>query len=105
MTSIFLNVLNALTVLRASRDIAEEAPAWWKTKKPTRRRRSRSSPTVAPKWPAKVSFDNVVRIGYDDMSRDGIDVDQTQLKGAFDALEDFVDECIKVYRDGDEREE
>ncbi|KAH7381712.1 hypothetical protein BKA66DRAFT_512571 [Pyrenochaeta sp. MPI-SDFR-AT-0127] len=81
---IFLNVLNALTVLRESREIADSCPPFTKTRKRWE---------VARKWPRNRSrMDGLVRIGYDEMSRDGLEVNQESLKEALMALNNFIHE-------------
>jgi hypothetical protein len=83
---IFLNVLNALTVLRESREIADSCPPFTQTRKRWE---------VARKWNQKRSRPNpggVVRIGYDEMCRDGLEVDQECLKEALIALNNFIHE-------------
>lgn len=80
--SIFLNVLNALTVLRESREIEESCPPFIKTRKRWE---------VAKRWPRNRSrMDGLVKIGYDEMSRDGLEVDQESLKEALMALNNFI---------------
>lgn len=85
---IFLNVLNALTVLRETREIADSCPPFTQTRKRWE---------VARRWNQKRSRPNnpsgVVRIGYDEMSRDGLEVDQECLKEALIALNNFIHEC------------
>jgi hypothetical protein len=83
---IFLNVLNALTVLRQSREIADSCPPFTQTRKRWE---------VARKWNQKRSrmgTGRLVRIGYDEMSRDGLEVDQEGLKEALVALNNFIHE-------------
>jgi len=89
---IFLNVLNALTILRESREIADSCPPFTQTRKRWE---------VARKWNQKRSrmggmsggaVGGVVRIGYDEMSRDGLEVDQECLKEALIALNNFIHE-------------
>lgn len=80
--SIFLNVLNALTVLRESREIADSCPPFTKGRKRWE---------VARKWPRNRSrVDGLVKIGYDNMSRDGLEVSQESLKEALMALNNFI---------------
>jgi len=81
--SIFLNVLNALTRLRESVEIAESCPPF----KQTRRRRS-----ITKSWNPKRPRTGRVRIGYDEMSQDGLDLDQETLKEALTALNNFIHE-------------
>jgi hypothetical protein len=84
---IFLNVLNALTVLRESREIADSCPPFTSTRKRWE---------VAKRWNQKRSrmgaVGGIVRIGYDEMSRDGLEVDQECLKEALMALNNFIHE-------------
>ncbi|CAI9627369.1 hypothetical protein GT037_004384 [Alternaria burnsii] len=84
---IFLNVLNALTILRESREIADTCPPFTQTRKRWE---------VARKWNQKRSrmgaSGGVVRIGYDEMCRDGLEVDQECLKEALMALNNFIHE-------------
>lgn len=85
-SSIFLNVLNALTVLRASREIADTCPPFTQARKRWE---------VTRRWNQKRSRPNpggIVRIGYDEMSRDGLEVDQECLKEALMALNNFIHE-------------
>lgn len=81
--SIFLNVLNALTVLRESIEIADSCPPF----KQTRRRWS-----VTKSWNPRRPTTGRVKIGYDDMSQDGLEVDQETLKEALTALNNFIHE-------------
>ncbi|KAF1838733.1 hypothetical protein BDW02DRAFT_488325 [Decorospora gaudefroyi] len=84
---IFLNVLNALTVLRESREIADSCPPFTQTRKRWE---------VARRWNQKRSrmgAGGLVRIGYDEMSRDGLEVDQECLKEALMALNNFIHEA------------
>lgn len=86
LCSIFLNVLNALTVLRERREIADSCPPFTQTRKRWE---------VARRWNQKRSRPNpggVVRIGYDEMCRDGLEVDQECLKEALVALNNFIHE-------------
>lgn len=81
--SIFLNVLNALTKLRESVEIAESCPPF----KQTRRRWS-----ITKSWNPRRPTTGRVKIGYDQMSQDGIEVDQDTLKEALTALNNFIHE-------------
>ena len=72
-------------MLRESREIAESCPPfkssrkrWEVTKRWTPRRTSRA--------------DGLVRIGYDDMLRDGLEVNEENLKEALMALNNFIHE-------------
>lgn len=38
--------------------------------------------------------DGLVRIGYDEMSRDGLEIDQERLKEALMALNNFIHEAV-----------
>ncbi|KAF1942198.1 hypothetical protein EJ02DRAFT_346111 [Clathrospora elynae] len=82
---IFLNVLNALTVLRESREIADSCPTFTSTRKRWE---------VARRWNPKQRSrtGGLVGIGYDEMSRDGLEVDQECLKEALMALNNFIHE-------------
>ncbi|KAH6877726.1 hypothetical protein BKA58DRAFT_81245 [Alternaria rosae] len=83
---IFLNVLNALTVLRESREIADSCPPFTQTRKRWE---------VARRWNqkrARMGTGGVVRIGYDEMLRDGLEVDQECLKEALMAMNNFIHE-------------
>jgi len=81
---IFLNVLHALTVLRESVEIADSCPPF----KQTRRRWS-----VTKSWNGRrASTSGTVKIGYDQMSRDGVEVEQGTLKEALTALNNFIHE-------------
>lgn len=81
--SVFLNVLNALTVLRESIEIAESCPPF----KQTRRRWS-----ITRSWNPRRPTTGRVKIGYDQMSQDGLEVDQDTLKEALTALNNFIHE-------------
>ncbi|KAL6702685.1 hypothetical protein ACN47E_001232 [Coniothyrium glycines] len=81
--SIFLNVLSALTVLRESIQIADSCPPF----KQTRRRWS-----VTKSWNPRRPSTGRVKIGYDEMSNDGLEIDQDTLKEALTALNNFIHE-------------
>jgi hypothetical protein len=83
--SIFLNVLNALNILHESKGVDPEGPPLkqtlrvrWKGMKSLRLGRSR--------------MDGLIKIGADDMSQDGLEVDQESLKHALEALNQFIHE-------------
>lgn len=75
-----------MTVLRESTEISESCPPFTKTRKRWE---------VARRWPRKMSRgDGLVRIGYDEMSRDGLEIDQERLKEALMALNNFIHEAV-----------
>lgn len=81
---IFLNVLNALTVLRGRKDISASCPSINST---------RSRWRIAKAWrPGRSRGDGLVKIGNDGMSSDGLEVDQETLKQALMAVNNFMHE-------------
>ena len=74
LCSIFMNVLNALTVLRERKEISSSCPSINSTKSRWR---------IAKGWrPGRSRVDGLVKVGNDGMSADGIEVDQEVLKQA-----------------------
>ncbi|KAJ4413169.1 hypothetical protein N0V91_000143 [Didymella pomorum] len=81
---IFLNVLNALTVLRESKEISSECPTLQQTKSRWR---------IAKMWrPGRSRMDGLVKVGNDGMNGDGLEVDQEALKQALLAVNNFMHE-------------
>ncbi|KAF3040332.1 hypothetical protein E8E12_008657 [Didymella heteroderae] len=81
---IFLNVLNALTVLRESKEISSECPTLNQTKSRWR---------IAKMWrPGRSRMDGLVKVGNDGMNGDGLEVDQEALKQALLAVNNFMHE-------------
>jgi len=71
-------------VLRESREIADSCPPF----KQTRKRWD-----VTKRWnPRRSRTDGLVAIGYDEMSRDGLEINQESLKEALMALNNFIHE-------------
>jgi len=87
--SIFLNVLNALTVLHESKevnpDIEAEAPSF----KQTLKARWKGARSLRP---GRSRMDGLIKIGEDDMAQDGLEVSQEGLKHALEALNNFINE-------------
>ena len=83
--SIFLNVLNALTVLHESKDIDPELPPF----KQTLRARWKGARSLRP---GRSRVDGLIKIGADEMSQDGLEVSQDSLKRALEALNNFIHE-------------
>lgn len=84
LCSIFMNVLNALTVLRKRKEISSSCPSINSTKSRWR---------IAKGWrPGRSRVDGLVMVGNDDMSADGIEVDQEVLKQALLAVNNFMHE-------------
>jgi hypothetical protein len=81
---IFLNVLNALTILRESKELSSSCPSLNVTKSRWR---------IAKAWrPGRTRPDGMVKVGADTMSGDGLDVDQECLKQALLAVNNFMHE-------------
>ncbi|KAF2279542.1 uncharacterized protein EI97DRAFT_448259 [Westerdykella ornata] len=79
---IFLNVLNALQVLREKEDIAPSCPAFNTT---------RSRWRILRTWrPGKMKMDGRIKVGGD--GGDGIDIDRQSLIEAITALNNFIHE-------------
>jgi hypothetical protein len=83
--SIFLNVLNALTVLHESKEMDPEGPPF----KQTLKARWKGARALRP---GRSRMDGLIKIGEDDMSRDGLEVSQESLKHALEALNNFIHE-------------
>ncbi|KAF1913908.1 hypothetical protein BDU57DRAFT_480605 [Ampelomyces quisqualis] len=83
--SIFLNVLNALTVLHESKEIDPEGPSF----KQTLKARWKGARSLRP---GRSRMDGLIKIGEDEMSRDGLEVSQDSLKHALEALNNFIHE-------------
>jgi hypothetical protein len=84
LRSIFLNVLNALTILRESKELSSSCPSLNVTKSRWR---------IAKAWrPGRTRPDGMVKVGADTMSGDGLDVDQECLKQALLAVNNFMHE-------------
>lgn len=83
--SIFLNILNALNALRNLKDVSPTCPAFQKTRKRWE---------IARRWaPNKQQQPNgKIRIGYNDEARDGLEISQAQMRGALEALNNFIHE-------------
>ncbi|KAH9863439.1 hypothetical protein IAQ61_009717 [Plenodomus lingam] len=83
--SIFLNILNALNALRALKDVSPTCPTFQKTKKRWE---------IARRWsPHKQQQANgKIRIGYNDEARGGLEISQAQMRGALEALNNFIHE-------------
>ncbi|KAF2131925.1 hypothetical protein P153DRAFT_285572 [Dothidotthia symphoricarpi CBS 119687] len=81
---IFLNVLNALTVLRESREISPDCPSINSTKARWR---------IAKMWRpgrSKIGSRGLIKIGDDGVTDDGLEVNQENLKQALLALNNFI---------------
>jgi hypothetical protein len=85
VTSIFLNVLNALTVLHESKEMDPEAPPF----KQSLKARWKGARSLRP---GRSRMDGLIKIGEDDMSQDGLEVGQESLKRALEALNNFIHE-------------
>ncbi|KAH9868408.1 hypothetical protein J1614_007480 [Plenodomus biglobosus] len=83
--SIFLNILNALNALRNLKEVSPTCPAFQKTRKRWE---------IARRWaPNKQQQPNgKIRIGYNDEARDGLEISQAQMRGALEALNNFIHE-------------
>ncbi|KAI8937748.1 hypothetical protein NX059_005448 [Plenodomus lindquistii] len=83
--SIFLNILNALNALRNLKEVSPTCPAFQKTRKRWE---------IARRWaPNKPQQPNgKVKIGYNDEARGGLEISQAQMKGALEALNNFIHE-------------
>ncbi|KAJ4990471.1 hypothetical protein SVAN01_04133 [Stagonosporopsis vannaccii] len=81
---IFLNVLNALTVLRQSKEISSTCPSINSTKSRWR---------IAKTWrPGRSRMDGLVKVGNDSMEGNGLEVNQEALKEALLAVNNFMHE-------------
>jgi hypothetical protein len=93
LCSIFLNVLNALTILRESKEISSSCPSLNVTKSRWR---------IAKAWrPGRTRPDGMVKVGVDTMSGDGLEVNQECLKQALLAVNNFMHER-EEYDDDDD---
>lgn len=79
-----MNVLNALTVLRESKELSPSCPSINSTKSRWR---------IAKAWrPGRSRMDGLVKVGTDSMSGNGIEVNQEALKEALLAVNNFMHE-------------
>ena len=85
LRSIFLNVLNALTVLHESKELDPEGPCF----KQTLKARWKGARSLRP---GRSRMDGQITIGADEMSQDGLDVSQDSLKRALEELNNFIHE-------------
>lgn len=84
--SIFLNVLNALTVLHENKEMDPEVPPF----KQSLKARWKGARSLRP---GRSRVDGLVKIGEDELSREGgLEVEQEKLKHALEALNNFIHE-------------
>ncbi|OAL06182.1 hypothetical protein IQ06DRAFT_76545 [Phaeosphaeriaceae sp. SRC1lsM3a] len=83
--SIFLNVLHALTVLHDSKEMDPEVPPF----KQSLKARWKGARSLRP---GRSRMDGLIKIGEDDMSQDGLEINQEELKHALEALNNFIHE-------------
>jgi hypothetical protein len=78
--SIFVDILNALQVLREKEELSPSCPSFSMSKSRWRVLRS---------WrPGKSRMDGLIRVGDD--AGDGLEIDQETLVGALTALNNFI---------------
>jgi hypothetical protein len=83
LSSIFLNVLHALTVLHESKEIDPSVPSF----KQTLKGRWKGARSLRP---GRSRMDGLIKIGADETAQNGLEVKQESLKQALEAVNNFI---------------